>query len=224
MKIEITEVGEIVDIKKDVITIRGLPNCVYGELLDFTSGDKGLVIEFDQEKVVALLIGSGIETKTGDKVTSKGELLKIPVTEDLKGRITSALAQPLDGKGPIKSSEFGPVFRDAPPIMSRVPINESLKKAGVKKENLDAIAVATGPGLITSLQIGVETAKTLSYALNIPVIPINHIEGHMYANWIGKYHDQDIKYPIVVLTVSGGHTMLILMEQLLRPVMLLKRK
>ncbi|MDD4902738.1 MAG: tRNA (adenosine(37)-N6)-threonylcarbamoyltransferase complex transferase subunit TsaD [Patescibacteria group bacterium] len=76
-------------------------------------------------------------------------------------------------------------------------------------KNIDALAVTTGPGLITSLLVGVETARTLSYAWKIPVVAVNHIEGHIYANFIGK---EKIKLPALILTVSGGHTMLILMK------------
>jgi N6-L-threonylcarbamoyladenine synthase len=92
-------------------------------------------------------------------------------------------------------------------------INEALEKAGIKKEEaakkLDGIAIATGPGLITSLLVGVETAKTLAYAWKLPVVKINHIEGHIRANFIGQ---GKIKLPAIILTVSGGHTMLILMD------------
>lgn len=89
--------------------------------------------------------------------------------------------------------------------------------------SIDVIAVATGPGLITSLLVGVETAKTLSYVWNIPVVSVNHIEGHIYANFVGlsskfppkrragKVQSSKL-FPAVVLTVSGGHTMLVLMK------------
>ena len=111
-------------------------------------------------------------------------------------------------------------------------VNKALEKAEIKREQaskkIDAIAVTVGPGLITSLLVGVETAKVLSYVWDIPVIPINHIEGHIYANFIGENHKSqitnhkqipnpksqipNIEFPAVVLTVSGGHTMLVLME------------
>ncbi|MBD3248341.1 tRNA (adenosine(37)-N6)-threonylcarbamoyltransferase complex transferase subunit TsaD [Candidatus Falkowbacteria bacterium] len=74
----------------------------------------------------------------------------------------------------------------------------------------DAIAVATGPGLITSLMVGVETAKTLAYAWNLPVISVNHIEGHIYSCFIDNA--AKIKFPAIFLTVSGGHTMIVLMK------------
>jgi N6-L-threonylcarbamoyladenine synthase len=101
-------------------------------------------------------------------------------------------------------------------------INEALEKAGVNPPRrrggatppkrgikLDALAVTAGPGLITSLIIGVETAKTLAYAWKLPVMAVNHIEGHIYANFIGR---EKIKFPALILTVSGGHTMLVLMK------------
>ena len=88
-------------------------------------------------------------------------------------------------------------------------INEALVVANISHEQLDAIAVTQGPGLITSLHIGTETAKTLSYTWNKPLIPIHHVESHIYANFINK---DSIQFPAIVLTVSGGHTALYLMK------------
>ena len=96
-------------------------------------------------------------------------------------------------------------------------INEALEKAGIKIPPtpfvkggfIDGIAVATGPGLVTSLLVGVESAKTLAYAWQIPSIAVNHIEGHIYANFIDR---EKIQFPALVLTVSGGHTNLVLMK------------
>lgn len=75
--------------------------------------------------------------------------------------------------------------------------------------DIDAIAVTYGPGLIGSLLVGVETAKTLSFILNIPLIPTNHLIGHIYANWIDQ--NSKIEFPALGLIVSGGHTDLILL-------------
>lgn len=93
-------------------------------------------------------------------------------------------------------------------------VNEALTKAKISRqqapEKIDAIAVTFGPGLITSLIIGLETAKTLSYVWNIPLIGLNHIEGHIYANFINR--KKKINFPALILTVSGGHTVLALMK------------
>jgi len=94
-------------------------------------------------------------------------------------------------------------------IKSVIPvITEALEKANKMPEDLDAIAVTYGPGLIGSLLVGVETAKTLSYLWNKPLIPVNHLIAHLYVNWI----KEEPEFPIVGLVVSGGHTDLVIMQ------------
>lgn len=88
-------------------------------------------------------------------------------------------------------------------------INESLEQAKTKLNNIDYIAVTQGPGLVTSLVVGVETAKTLSFVLNKPLIPVNHLIAHLLANHL---ENNKISYPAVGLIVSGGHTMLVLIK------------
>ncbi|MEK7481481.1 MAG: tRNA (adenosine(37)-N6)-threonylcarbamoyltransferase complex transferase subunit TsaD [Patescibacteria group bacterium] len=77
-------------------------------------------------------------------------------------------------------------------------------------EQPDVIAVTAGPGLITALMVGVQTAATLSYAWNVPLVAVNHIEGHVYGNWLAS--KKNIAFPALALIVSGGHTELILMR------------
>jgi N6-L-threonylcarbamoyladenine synthase len=88
-------------------------------------------------------------------------------------------------------------------------IDLALKKAKLKLSGIDTIAVTQGPGLITSLLVGIETAQALGTSLGIPVLPINHMEAHIYANFVNKIH----KFPALILVVSGGHTMLVLMKK-----------
>lgn len=90
-------------------------------------------------------------------------------------------------------------------------IEEALKKANIKASDLEAIAVTQGPGLITSLVAGVETAKALSLAWKKPIIPVHHIVAHIYANFIDI--NKKIEFPILALVVSGGHSELIYMEK-----------
>ena len=75
---------------------------------------------------------------------------------------------------------------------------------------IDAVAVTVGPGLVGSLVVGIEAAKSLSLALEKPLIPVNHLVGHIYANFIGN--DIPIKFPSIALLVSGGHTDLVLIK------------
>jgi N6-L-threonylcarbamoyladenine synthase len=114
-------------------------------------------------------------------------------------------------------------------------IETALKKSHKKPSDLDLIAATNGPGLIPALLIGTTTAKTLSYLWRVPLIGIHHIEGHIYANFIGdkissiskkqisnfkknsdniqKLKSTVINFPILALVVSGGHTQLVLMEK-----------
>ncbi|MBQ7351268.1 MAG: tRNA (adenosine(37)-N6)-threonylcarbamoyltransferase complex transferase subunit TsaD [Clostridia bacterium] len=88
-------------------------------------------------------------------------------------------------------------------------LEESLQKANVKLEDIDAIAVTYGAGLVGALMVGVSYAKALAYALQIPLIAVNHIKGHISANYLCY---KDLKPPFISLIVSGGHTALVRVE------------
>ena len=88
-------------------------------------------------------------------------------------------------------------------------IEECLEKANMTMDNIDAIGVTYGPGLIGSLLVGVEAAKTLAWIYNKPLIPVNHMVGHIYANNLVK----TMEYPLMALVISGGHTELIYMDK-----------
>jgi N6-L-threonylcarbamoyladenine synthase len=92
-------------------------------------------------------------------------------------------------------------------------IAQALADAGIEREDLDAIAVTHGPGLAGSLVVGVNTAKAMAYALDRPLIAVNHLEAHIYANWLAdtKQAPEPPAFPIVCLLASGGHTELIVM-------------
>ena len=103
-----------------------------------------------------------------------------------------------------------------PEIASRMHIenvtlvlDEVLKKANMTMDDIDAIAVTYGPGLIGSLLIGLMAAKTLAFIYNKPLIPVHHIAGHIYANNLVK----PLEFPLIALVVSGGHTELVYMKE-----------
>jgi N6-L-threonylcarbamoyladenine synthase len=99
-------------------------------------------------------------------------------------------------------------------LKSVIPvIATAITESGKRVEEIDALAVTQGPGLIGSLLVGTETAKTLSLAWNKPIIPINHLIGHFYANWIwDKNVSKTPSFPCIGLLVSGGHTDLVLFK------------
>ncbi len=88
-------------------------------------------------------------------------------------------------------------------------VNEAMKEAGISFKDLDYIGVTHGPGLIGALLVGVSYAKSLAYALNIPIVPTHHIEGHIAANYITH---KDLKPPFIALVVSGGHSHIIFVK------------
>lgn len=87
-------------------------------------------------------------------------------------------------------------------------LEECMEKANMTMDQIDAIAITYGPGLIGSLLIGLETAKTLAFVFNKPLIPVHHIAGHIYANSLVK----EMQFPLLAVVVSGGHTELIEMK------------
>ena len=88
-------------------------------------------------------------------------------------------------------------------------IREALAEAGMKLEDMDAIGVTYGPGLVGALLVGVAAAKAISYAKNIPLVGVHHIEGHISANYI---ENKDLEPPFLGMVVSGGHTHLVMVE------------
>ena len=88
-------------------------------------------------------------------------------------------------------------------------IEEALKEAGVTLDDLDAIGVTYGPGLVGALLVGVAEAKAISFAKDLPLVGVHHIEGHISANYI---ENPDLEPPFLCLVVSGGHTHLVIVK------------
>lgn len=111
-------------------------------------------------------------------------------------------------------TQFGGVV---PEVASRIHVEnistvimEALHQAHMTMDDIDAIAFTQGPGLIGSLHVGVQAAKTLAWQFHKPLVPVNHMTGHIYANRFAL--DHDLKFPLLALVISGGHTQLVWME------------
>lgn len=89
-----------------------------------------------------------------------------------------------------------------------IVIKEAMETANIKFEDLDAVAVTRGPGLIGALHVGLQAAKTIAMLYNIPLIPVHHLAGHIYAN----EYVCELKFPVLAVVVSGGNTELVLMK------------
>lgn len=117
-------------------------------------------------------------------------------------------------------AQYGGVFPEMASrehVLAIYPVVEkALQQAHLELDELDAIAVTRGPGLAGSLVVGMNMAKTLSIGSGLPLIGINHLEGHVYSSWINIDDDKDLitpEFPAIALIVSGGHTSLILMKE-----------
>lgn len=95
-------------------------------------------------------------------------------------------------------------------------IKEALTQAQVSLKQIDQLAITVGPGLIGSLLVGVETAKTIAFTTGKPIVPVNHVLAHMYANFVesSQQNSSPITFPAISLVVSGGHTELFLMSSI----------
>lgn len=148
--------------------------------------------------------------------TSCDETAAAIISSDQKNNEMSVLSNIVSSQIKLHQ-KYGGVY---PELASRehnkniIPVlSQALSEAKLDLANIDYFAITTGPGLIGSLLVGTQTVKTLAYILNKPVIPVHHVEGHIYANLL---NNKDIKFPLVALVVSGGHTSLIYMPSHLK--------
>jgi N6-L-threonylcarbamoyladenine synthase len=91
-------------------------------------------------------------------------------------------------------------------------VDAAFKKAGINKEDLDAVAFTRGPGLLGSLIVGTSFAKAFALSLNVPLIEVNHMMGHVLAHFIDEQEKEKPSFPFLCLTVSGGHTQIVLVK------------
>src|SRR5262249_40292542 len=104
-RLEVTEVGTVIEVGDGIARIYGLRNAMAGELLEFENGTMGQVFNLEEESIGAVIFGDFLEIEEGDSVKSTGRLLEVPVGDAVIGRVVNPLGQALDGGPPIQSSE-----------------------------------------------------------------------------------------------------------------------
>ncbi len=129
--VDISEVGTVIQASDGIARIYGLENAMAGELLEFPHDIRGMVLNLEEDNVGAVLFGDYEHIAEGDTVKCTGRIASVPVGDALVGRVVDALGDPIDGRGPIESSEFSPVERIAPGIIDRQPVREPLQ-TGIK--------------------------------------------------------------------------------------------
>ncbi len=125
--VDLQEAGRVLEVGDGIARIYGLEGAMAGELLQFPGDVYGLVLNLEEDNVGAVLLGSDTLIKEGDRVTRTKRIAQVPVGEALTGRVVDALGQPVDGKGPIASSEFRPLERYAPGVVDRRSVKEPLQ-------------------------------------------------------------------------------------------------
>jgi len=125
--LEISEVGSVISVGDGIARVYGLEKAMAGELLEFPHGVMGLALNLEEAQVGAVLLGEASSIKEGDQVKRTGRIMEVPVGDALIGRVVDALANPIDGKGPIETDKANPVERIAPGVVARQPVKEPLQ-------------------------------------------------------------------------------------------------
>ena len=130
-KLEESETGVVIIVGDGIAKVSGLDNCMAGELVEFPNGSYGMAQNLEEETVSVVILGTDQGIREGDTVKRTGRVVSVPVGEGLIGRVVNALGEPIDGKGPITSSEYRPIEMPAPGIIDREPVNVPLQ-TGIK--------------------------------------------------------------------------------------------
>ena len=125
------ETGTVLTVGDGIARVSGLTNCMSGELLEFQDGTYGMAQNLEETSVSAVLFGSDVGIQEGQTAKRTGRVVSVPVGEAMIGRVVNAIGQPIDGAGPIESSEFRAVESPAPGIIKRQPVKEPLQ-TGIK--------------------------------------------------------------------------------------------
>jgi F-type H+-transporting ATPase subunit alpha len=129
--VEISEIGSVISVGDGIARVYGLEKAMAGELLAFPHGVMGLALNLEETQVGVVLLGDYTEIREGDQVRRTGRIMEVPVGEGMVGRVVNALAQPIDGKGPIATEQGSPIERLAPGVVDRQPVKEPLQ-TGIK--------------------------------------------------------------------------------------------
>ena len=129
--IEQSEVGTVILVGDGIARASGLEKCMAGELLQFDNGEYGMAQNLEENTVSIVLLGSDVGIKEGSTVKRTGKVVSVPVGEALIGRVVNALGQPIDGAGPIETTEYRAIESKAPGIIERQPVKEPLQ-TGIK--------------------------------------------------------------------------------------------
>ncbi len=130
-KIEQKETGSVIEVGDGIAKVHGLDNCMANELLEFANGEYGMALNLEESFVSVVILGTDAGIREGDVVKRTGRVVEVPVGEALIGRVVDALGHPIDGQGPIETTETRPIESAAPGIIERKSVSVPLQ-TGIK--------------------------------------------------------------------------------------------
>ncbi|OIJ21788.1 F0F1 ATP synthase subunit alpha [Anaerobacillus alkalidiazotrophicus] len=130
-QVEVNDVGTVIQVGDGIAVAHGLENVMAGELLEFSNGVMGMAQNLEENAVGIIILGPYTEIREGDEVKRTGRIMEVPVGDALLGRVVNPLGQPVDGLGPIETTQSRPIENEAPGVMDRKSVHEPLQ-TGIK--------------------------------------------------------------------------------------------
>src|ERR1700681_2657854 len=163
--VDVAEVGSIISIGDGIARVHGVDNAMAGEMLEFPHGVFGIALNLEEESVGAVILGEYREIKEGDLVKRTGRIISVPVGDEMLGRVVNALGQPIDGKGPVNTTQFSPIERLAPGVVDRQPVKQPLQTGLKAIDSMIPIGRGQRELIIGDRQTG-KTAVALDTIIN----------------------------------------------------------
>ena len=163
--VDVAEVGTVVSIGDGIARVHGVERAMSGETLEFPHGVFGIALNLDEDSVGVVLLGESHAIREGDPVKRTGQIISVPVGEELLGRVVNALGQPIDGKGPINTTQVAPIERIAPGVVERQPVKEPLQTGLKAIDSMVPIGRGQRELIIGDRQTG-KTAVALDTIIN----------------------------------------------------------
>src|SRR3990167_7498263 len=123
--------GTIISLKDGIARLHGLSDVMQGEMIEFSGGIYGIALNLERDSIGAVILGDYASLSEGQKGLCTGKILEVPVGNALLGRVVDALGNPIDGKGPIASTQTSPIEKVAPGVVFRQPVNQPMQ-TGIK--------------------------------------------------------------------------------------------
>ncbi|MBN0919374.1 F0F1 ATP synthase subunit alpha [[Mycoplasma] gypis] len=164
-QIETSEIGEVVTVGDGIALVSGLDNAKLGELVSFSENTFGMVLNLEEELVGVVIMGDDEKITEGSEVKRTNKVISTPVGNGLLGRVVDALANPIDGKGPISANYYSEIFKVAPGIMTRQEVNQPLETGILAIDSMVPIGKGQRELIIGDRQTG-KTAIAIDTILN----------------------------------------------------------